>query len=154
MARYEYKVVPAPMRGNKVRGMRDQRERFAHTLTQLMNELAAEGWEYRRAETLPCEERRGLFRKEIKFQNMLIFRRALEEAAAKPDLHRQDTERRIIPEAPRPVAPEPPSPVAMAGALTPNAPAGPAPRLAPVGPAVDSNVTSIAPRLDGAERRD
>ena len=44
-------------------------------LTQLMNDLAREGWEYLRADTLPCEERSGLTGKSTTFQNLLVFRR-------------------------------------------------------------------------------
>ncbi len=41
-----------------------------------MNRLGAEGWDYVRADALPCEERVGLTGTKTVFQNMLVFRRA------------------------------------------------------------------------------
>ncbi|WP_375173571.1 DUF4177 domain-containing protein [Pseudooceanicola sp.] len=76
MNRYEYKVVPAPVRGKKGRGVRGPEGRFALSLEQLMNEMAAEGWEYQRAETLPSEEKSGLTKTQTVFRSVLIFRRA------------------------------------------------------------------------------
>lgn len=75
MQRYEYKVIPAPQRGEKTRGLKKPVDRFANTLASVMNEMADDGWEYLRADTLPCEERSGLRGKTTKFQNMLVFRR-------------------------------------------------------------------------------
>ncbi|MGP1358671.1 DUF4177 domain-containing protein [Roseicyclus sp.] len=74
---YEYKVVPAPERAPKVRGLKGC-PKFAHALETLMNELAQDGWEYFRAESLPDEEKKGLMGgKEIVTRNVLIFRREL-----------------------------------------------------------------------------
>ncbi|MDO9525908.1 MAG: DUF4177 domain-containing protein [Gemmobacter sp.] len=81
MQRYEYKVVPAPKRGEKVRGVKTTEDRFAHGLTLLMNDLGREGWDYIRADTLPCEERVGLTGRTTTFQHMLVFRRPLPEIA-------------------------------------------------------------------------
>ena len=77
MTRYEYKVVPAPRKAGKVKGVKGTDARFAHELAQLMNEYGADGWEYQRTDTLPCEERSGLTSKVTKFQNVLVFRRDL-----------------------------------------------------------------------------
>ena len=74
---FEYKVVPAPRKGEKLPGVRTAPDRFALTLSSLMNALGREGWEYLRAETLPCEERVGLTGRTTVFQNMLIFRRQM-----------------------------------------------------------------------------
>ena len=86
MPSYEYKVVPAPKRAKPVKGLRKGEERFAHMLTELMNELGVEGWEYMRADALPVEERSGLTSRVTVYQNLLVFRRlreaAAEEAAA------------------------------------------------------------------------
>ncbi len=83
---YEYKVVPAPEKGQKGKGVKGGRERFAHALETLMNSLGSEGWEYLRADTLPCEERAGLTGSTTTYQNMLVFRRerALEPAGLLP----------------------------------------------------------------------
>lgn len=77
MSGFEYKVVPAPKRGLKAKGIKGSEARFANALQTVMNELGAEGWEYQRTDTLPLEERQGLTGKATSFQNMLIFRRAL-----------------------------------------------------------------------------
>lgn len=82
MQRYEFKVVPAPRRGDKVRGVKTTEDRFALTLSQVMNTLGQEGWDYVRADALPCEERVGLTGTKTTFQNMLVFRRVLPEVAA------------------------------------------------------------------------
>ncbi|MBI1219595.1 MAG: DUF4177 domain-containing protein [Rhodobacteraceae bacterium] len=83
MTRYEYKVVPAPNRGEKARGVKGTGDRFALALTTLMNSLGRDGWEYLRADTLPCEERHGLAQRvQTSYQNMLVFRRELAETAA------------------------------------------------------------------------
>jgi len=74
---YEYKVVPAPERAPKVRGLKGT-AKFAAGLETLMNELAQDGWEYLRAESLPDEEKKGLMGgKEIVTRNILVFRREL-----------------------------------------------------------------------------
>lgn len=80
MQAYEYRVVPAPRRGEKARGVKTTEERFALTLTQLMNKLGREGWEYQRADTLPVEERVGLTGSKTTYQNMLVFRRLIAAA--------------------------------------------------------------------------
>lgn len=82
MVKYEYKVVPAPKRGEKAKGVKGTEARFAHTMAALMNELGAQGWDYQRADTLPCEERSGLTGKTTTYQNMLVFRRVVEAAEA------------------------------------------------------------------------
>ncbi|WP_136644387.1 DUF4177 domain-containing protein [Tabrizicola sp. YIM 78059] len=84
MQRYEYKVIPAPKRGEKARGLKSTEERFAHALTRLMNEMGAEGWDYVRADALPCEERVGLTGTKTTFQNVLVFRRVSAGLATEP----------------------------------------------------------------------
>ncbi|MGB3277722.1 MAG: DUF4177 domain-containing protein [Pseudorhodobacter sp.] len=72
---FEYQVIPAPKKGEKAKGAKTTSDRFALALTNLMNRMGAEGWEYVRADTLPCEERVGLTGSKTAFQNMLVFRR-------------------------------------------------------------------------------
>lgn len=74
---YEYWVVPAPRKGEKARGLKTGEERFALALTNVMNSMAAQGWEYQRADALPCDERSGLTGTKTTFHNVLVFRRAL-----------------------------------------------------------------------------
>ena len=95
MQAYEYKVIPAPRRGEKAKGARSVPERFAVALTQAMNDLARDGWEYLRADTLPCDERVGLTGTATHFQNMLVFRRALHSQSAesvRPAAYQPDPE--------------------------------------------------------------
>ncbi len=82
MPRFEYKVVPAPRKGLKAKGVKSSEDRFAHALATLMNAEARDGWEYLRTDTLPMQERKGLTGTTTTYQNMLVFRRALSEAAA------------------------------------------------------------------------
>ncbi len=81
MQRYEYKVIPAPIRGEKVRGAKTTEERFAQAMTSLINGQARDGWDYCRAETLPSEERVGFTKRRVVHVNMLVFRR---DATAEP----------------------------------------------------------------------
>ena len=78
---FEYKVIPAPARGLKARGVKTPEDRFANALETSINELAADGWEYVRADTLPSEQREGLMSKTTVYQNMLVFRRTKKTAA-------------------------------------------------------------------------
>ena len=84
MQRFEYKVIPAPKRGEKARGVKTTEERFAYALTLLMNELGAEGWDYVRADALPCEERVGLTGTKTTFQNVLVVRRVVGASGVAP----------------------------------------------------------------------
>lgn len=84
MTIYEYKVVPAPQKGTKARGVKAPEGRFALTIEQVLNRLGADGWEYQRAELLPSEEKSGLTSSTVNWRNVLIFRRAVAEEAAEP----------------------------------------------------------------------
>ncbi len=72
---YEYKVVPAPVRGLKAKGLKGPEAKFANALEAKMNELAAEGWEFQRTETLPNEERSGLTSSTTTYRSIMVFRR-------------------------------------------------------------------------------
>ncbi|WP_185968435.1 DUF4177 domain-containing protein [Paracoccus sp. M683] len=74
--RYEYTVIPAPAKGDKAKGAKTPTDRFALSLTAELNRMAAEGWDYVRAETLPSEERSGLTGRSTIYHNLLVFRRA------------------------------------------------------------------------------
>lgn len=75
---YEYKVIPAPSKGLKGKGIKGGPDRFANALQTAINVVAKEGWEYVRAETLPSEEREGLMGKTTVFQNVLVFQRPVD----------------------------------------------------------------------------
>lgn len=91
MPNYEYKVVPAPKKGLKGKGLKNTDTRFANALMVEMNELGAEGWEYQRSDTLPCEERSGLRGRNTTFLNMLVFRREVLTVAELIDTVVEDT---------------------------------------------------------------
>lgn len=137
MQRYEYKVVPAPVQGEKARGIKSAEDRFALALAHTINALAREGWDYVRCDTLPTEERTGLTKRRTVYVNLLIFRRPTADAddgpaphvlvAEKPLTGIRGLTRRLTGPAAAPVA-------APAGPrITPIA-EGPAPKL---GPATD-----------------
>jgi hypothetical protein len=147
MQAFEYKVIPAPRRGEKARGARTTPERFAVALTHVMNDLARDGWEYLRADTLPCDERVGLTGTATHFQNMLVFRRRLAPqpaAAARPAPPRPaeappgpaastQAAADLIPDAAADAAAD----ATVIAALTPRPPEGSAPALGPArGPAL------------------
>jgi hypothetical protein len=140
MQRYEYHVVPAPRRGEKARGAKTTEERFALALTRLMNDLGRDGWDYLRADTLPCEERAGLTGKTTAFQHMLIFRRMLEPVQAAPAQAGAPPH----PAQPLAIAAPPVAAPAPEGSAPPiSAPAGDAPSAAPpLGPAQRADAAS------------
>lgn len=78
---FEYRVVPAPRKGEKAKGAKSVADRFGVALAHVMNDMARDGWEYLRADTLPCDERVGLTGTATHFHHMLVFRRALAPAA-------------------------------------------------------------------------
>ena len=110
MSHYDYKVVPAPKRAKKVKGVRTAEELFALTLTDAINEVARQGWEYVRAEHLPAEASRGWFRAALaEEQTVLVFRRPRETLG--PRLANARPEPAPEPHAPAPPAPDrPPTP--------------------------------------------
>ena len=75
MRKFEYKAIPAPSAGTKAKGVKSTEDRFALSMTDVLNEMASDGWEYVRAEMLPCDERKGLTGTQRTYQNVLIFRR-------------------------------------------------------------------------------
>lgn len=114
MPRYEYKVVPAPARGEKAKGVKTPEGRFALSVQAVLNRMGEDGWEYLRAELLPSEERSGLTGSSTKWRNVLVFRRTVSDdlAAFEPELlappvvgPQERTHSRVEPPAPR-VRPE------------------------------------------------
>ena len=77
MRKFEYKAIPAPHQGTKAKGVKTTEDRFALSITDVLNETASDGWEYVRADTLPCDERKGLTGTQTTYQNLLIFRRPI-----------------------------------------------------------------------------
>ncbi|WP_370227966.1 DUF4177 domain-containing protein [Cognatishimia sp.] len=82
---YEYKVIPAPAKGRKARGLRKPEDKFALAIQEAMNEMALLGWEFVRSETLPNTERTGLTRHTTTDRSLLVFRREVEQAVQTPE---------------------------------------------------------------------
>jgi len=76
MTEYEYRVLPAPSKGEKPAGVKSADNPFAATIETALNAEARDGWEFLRAETLPVTERQGLTGSRTVFQTLLVFRRA------------------------------------------------------------------------------
>ncbi len=85
MTHFEYKVIPAPKKGLRGKGVKGTDGKFANALTTVMNDMAADGWQYQRSDTLPLEERSGLTGKTTTYMNMLVFRRETELKEEKSD---------------------------------------------------------------------
>lgn len=149
MQRYEYKVMPAPRRAEKVKGAKTTEERFSIALSAVMNALGAEGWDYVRADTLPCDERAGLTGgTKTSFQTVLIFRRALAQPVAEPlAIAAPVPVTSVAPVAPVPGPAPAPEPAAASPSLTlinPTQPAARGPRLGSAG-AVPGPAPAIGP---------
>lgn len=107
MQTYEYKVVPAPNRSKRVKGVKGTAGRFAAVLTETMNEQAAEGWEYLRSDSLPVEEKPGLLKSRVEtYQTVLVFRRAVGAAAQTPMAGYIEDQSDMVPAEPE-ATPEP-----------------------------------------------
>ncbi|MEL6690069.1 MAG: hypothetical protein AAFP28_07095 [Pseudomonadota bacterium] len=169
MDKYQYRVVPTPVKTKGLGGTSDGGASFAHIIETTMNELGAEGWHYVRADTMPAEERVGFASKHTVFQNVLIFRRRIpgpaaanlpDEVRAEATAHetgRQETamhgEVTEADEGPlmleNPVSPEIDAPVAEAGgdAAAPHTP--PAPKRQSIDKIVKDLMPSapLAPRV-------
>ena len=101
MPQYEYKVIPAPQRAEKAKGVKGVDARFARTIETVMNDMARDGWEFQRAELLPNEERSGLTGTTTTWRNLLVFRRVMA------------TDMEAVVDAPVAETPDTPAPIAM-----------------------------------------
>lgn len=74
MTKYEYRAIPCPEKPLRQRDLPAGADPFCETLTAAINDLAGEGWDYIRAETIEVRTRRFLkSRKEER--TFLVFRR-------------------------------------------------------------------------------
>lgn len=139
MGQFEYSVIPAPSRGEKAKDARTPADRYSVALTQELNRMAQDGWEYVRADVLPSEERSGLTGRNTVYHNLLVFRRSVAAPAPSQARPPQPEYPAAAARAPEPVpalpqaaAPQPSGHAAVVsgdpvmGAATP-----PAPRDAP-----------------------
>ncbi|GIT90564.1 hypothetical protein JANAI62_10190 [Jannaschia pagri] len=74
---YEFQVVPAPRKGERVQGLRTDDARMAYTWTELLNDMALDGWDYVRADTIPNDNSADLTGTAPKTMTLLVFRRLL-----------------------------------------------------------------------------
>lgn len=103
MQTFEYKVVPAPNRPKRVKGVKGTAGRFAAVLTETMNEQAADGWEYLRSDSMPVEEKLGLLKSRVEtYQTVLIFRRATAGALQTPMAGYIEDQSDVIAQTPEP----------------------------------------------------
>lgn len=151
MHAFEYKVVPAPHKGTKAKGIKTPENRFANSIEILLNEMAAEGWEYQRAELLPSEERSGLTGSTTNWRNVLIFRRALATSDLSSEKATDLTAHAPQGAAPEVVVPqpdaEPQTPPLTATAGDPEAPEGatPVPGAGAAKMQADDGVEELSP---------
>lgn len=133
----EWKVIPAPRSVRRLRGERDGAEAAARALAEVIAAEAARGWEFHRVESLPVEERGGLFgRRRNAVHALLVFRRArgvpATAAEAPPQLAADPDRAFAAALAPRPrAAPEAEPPLRAAPKPQPAPDASPGPRLGP-----------------------
>jgi hypothetical protein len=151
MTYYDYKVIPAPKRAKRVKGVHGAEDLFALTLTEAINEVARQGWEYVRAEHLPAEAPRGWFRApSAGEQTVLVFRRARESAG--PRLVAA-TRPEPAAEPPAPEPPRPPSEQAAVDRLAQRMRREPSLRLEPLhGAGQEPSPLRPAPRLGPPEQ--
>lgn len=128
MQHYEYTVIPAPDRGSRAKGGKTPADRYAAALAGVLNQMAEDGWDYVRAETLPSDERSGIASRQTLWHNVLVFRRSLAAEA-------------VVAPAPAAVAREP----------EPAAESAPAPADAAKAPAPAKNEIFTQPPLRKAE---
>lgn len=154
MSAYEYKAIPAPTRGEKAKGVKTPADRFAHAVTAEINRMAAEGWNYIRAETLPAEERSGLTGRNTVYHNLLIFRRELPDTALSPrDVPAPAATVQPLPEtapapATRATADPAPAPVSARKAETPQ----PRPTAEPPVKSPTNPLSALRPHTDDAPK--
>ena len=74
---FDYKVIPAPKRGTKAKGVKTPEARFSLALQELMNAESVDGWEFMRTETLPSEEKSGFRSSTVVYRSVLVFRKAI-----------------------------------------------------------------------------
>jgi hypothetical protein len=146
---FEYRVVPAPKRLKKVKGVSASDELCAATLTEAINAEARQGWEYLRAETFSAQTVRGIFRRSHEVEEtVLVFRR---ERPLRASLMTGASTTREAEAAPAVTAAATPA----APPATPGPDAQPVPAAAPAatrGPAAGTAGPQVrAPRLNGRD---
>lgn len=159
MQHHEYTVIPAPERGSRAKGAKTPADRYALALAEILNEMAAEGWDYVRAETLPSDERSGIASRQTLWHNVLIFRRNLVGVAPtdRPETVSAPASVDVPAPSAQPAASTPP-PAPLITTPAPASEAAPAPKPAAEAAGTpplrrkDNPAEPPAPRLGPAER--
>jgi hypothetical protein len=87
---YEYRVIPAPKRLRRIKGVSATADLVAATLTDCINAEARQGWEYVRTEQVAAEEPAGWFRRARQVEEtVMIFRRPRRGAEVQPEAQRE-----------------------------------------------------------------
>ncbi|MDQ2095434.1 DUF4177 domain-containing protein [Rhodalgimonas zhirmunskyi] len=148
MTQYEYKVLPAPRKGTKAKGVKAPEERFALSIQELMNQEAAQGWEFQRAETLPSEERQRLTSSQVVYRDLLVFRRAVTAQTAPTKAPAETPAQPAVnpPAVKQPTPSEPPTPAASV-----EKPKAPAPLADPVPATPPRNEPPLGARPQGED---
>lgn len=93
MTYYDYKVVPAPTRAKRVRGVKAAPELVALAMAEAINEVARQGWEYVRAENVAAEAPGGWLRRGAATEvAVLVFRRPREHLSPRLAAERDHVE--------------------------------------------------------------
>lgn len=92
MSAYEYRVIPAPRKGEKAKGLKTPEARIAQAMETNLNAFAADGWTYVRSDVVPMEERAGLTSKSTSYHTVLVFRRAVNVPVALEDTAPTETD--------------------------------------------------------------
>lgn len=104
MSFYDYKIVPAPKRAKKVKGVSGAADLFALTLNDAVNELARQGWEYYCSEQLSIQTPGGwLSRSRTEEHAVLVFRKPREHLSPRIVAESGHEAPAPIPAAPRSV---------------------------------------------------
>jgi len=74
MTRYEYRAIACPEKASARRDLPKGADPFCATLSAAINDLAGDGWDYIRAETIEVRTRR-FFRSRGEHRTFLVFRR-------------------------------------------------------------------------------
>ncbi len=114
MQNYEYKAIAAPTRARRFKGVKGTANQFAMVMSEVMNDMAADGWEYLRSDSLPVDEKAGLLKGRVEnYHTLLIFRRAKEPAQEMAGLIEDQSEQLPPVAPPPPVEMEPTAPAAV-----------------------------------------
>lgn len=114
MQNFEYKAIAAPTRARRFKGVKGTANQFAMVMSELMNDMATDGWEYLRSDSLPVDEKAGLLKGRVEnYHTLLIFRRAKEPVEEMAGLIEDFSDQTTVPAPVEPAITEPVAPAAV-----------------------------------------